>query len=31
MKTFILFWNPDISSYKLDDFQREMEDVSGLL
>lgn len=28
MKTFILFWNPAISSYKLDDFQREMEDVS---
>ena len=28
MNTFILFWNPAISSYKLDDFQREMEDVS---
>ena len=28
MKSFILFWNPAISSYKLDDFQREMEDVS---
>lgn len=28
MKTFILFWNPAISSYKLDDFQREMEELS---
>lgn len=28
MKTFILFWNPAISSYKLDDFQRELEELS---
>lgn len=28
MKTFILFWNPAISSYKLDDFQRELEEIS---
>lgn len=28
MNTFILFWNPDISSYKLDDFQRELEQIS---
>lgn len=27
MKTFILFWNPAISSYKLDDFQRELEEL----
>ena len=27
MKTYILFWNPSISSYKLEDFQREMEDL----
>jgi hypothetical protein len=29
MKTFILFWNPSISSYKLDDFQRELEEISN--
>ena len=28
MKTFILFWNPAISSYKLDDFQRELEEMT---
>ena len=28
MKTFILFWNPAISSYKLEDFQRELEEIS---
>ncbi len=27
MKTYILFWNPAISSYKLEDFQREMENL----
>lgn len=27
MKTYILFWNPAISSYKLEDFQRELEDL----
>lgn len=26
MNTIILFWNPTISSYKLDDFQSELED-----
>ena len=29
MKTYILFWNPAISSYKLDDFQKEMEDLGN--
>lgn len=29
MKTFILFWNPAISSYKLDDFQRELEELAS--
>ncbi len=29
MKTYILFWNPAISSYKLEDFQREMEDLGN--
>ncbi len=29
MKTFILFWNPAISSYKLDDFQRELEELTN--
>lgn len=29
MKTYILFWNPAISSYKLEDFQREMEDYDA--
>ncbi|MBR1469291.1 MAG: hypothetical protein IJ605_04185 [Prevotella sp.] len=28
MKTFILFWNPAISSYKFYDFQRELEEIS---
>lgn len=28
MNTIILFWNPAISSYSLDDFQRELEEVS---
>lgn len=28
MNTIILFWNPAISSYKFDDFQRELEEVS---
>lgn len=28
MKTFILFWNPAISSYKFDDFQRELEEMT---
>ena len=28
MNTFILFWNPTISSYKLDDFQRELEGMT---
>lgn len=28
-KTYILFWNPAISSYKLKDFQREMEDLDN--
>ena len=28
MKTFILFWNPAISSYTPDDFQKEMEKLS---
>ena len=27
MKTYILFWNPAISSYKLEDFQEEMESL----
>ncbi len=27
MNTIILFWNPAISSYKLEDFQMEMEDI----
>ena len=26
MKTFILFWNPEISSYKFDDYQDELEE-----
>lgn len=29
MKTYILFWNPAISSYKLDNFQKEMEDLGN--
>ena len=29
MKTYILFWNPAISSYKLEDFQREMADLNN--
>lgn len=29
MKTFILFWNPAISSYKLEDFQKEMEELGN--
>lgn len=29
MKTYILFWNPAISSYKLEDFQREMENLGN--
>lgn len=29
MKTYILFWNPAISSYKLEDFQSEMEDLGN--
>lgn len=28
MNTFILFWNPAISNYKSDDFQRELEETS---
>ena len=28
MKTFILFWNPRISSYKFEDLQRELEEMS---
>lgn len=28
MKTYILFWNPAISSYKFDDFQRELEEIT---
>lgn len=28
MKTFILFWNPSISSYKFEDLQRELEEMS---
>ena len=27
MKTYILFWNPAISSYKLDDFQEKMSEL----
>lgn len=27
MKTYILFWNPAISSYKLENFQEEMEEL----
>lgn len=27
MKTFILFWNPEISSYKLSDFQEDLENI----
>lgn len=27
MKTFILFWNPAISSYHLDNFQKELEEI----
>ena len=26
MKTFVLFWNPAISSYKLENFQSELEE-----
>ena len=29
MKTYILFWNPAISSYKLENFQEEMEDLGN--
>lgn len=29
MKTYILFWNPAISSYKLEDFQREIDDYEN--
>lgn len=28
MKTFILFWNPRISSYKFEDLQRELEEMT---
>ena len=28
MKTFILFWNPRVSSYKFEDLQRELEEMS---
>jgi hypothetical protein len=28
MNTIILFWNPSISSYKFEDFQRELEEIS---
>lgn len=31
MNTFILFWNPVISSYKLDDFQEELQEEAWLL
>ena len=27
MKTYILFWNPAISSYKLDDFQEKLGEL----
>ena len=27
MKTYILFWNPAVSSYKLENFQNEIEDT----
>ena len=27
MKTYILFWNPEISSYKLDDFQEKLGEL----
>ena len=27
MRTYILFWNPAISSYKLDDFQEKLREL----
>ena len=30
MKTYILFWNPAISSYKLENFQKEMEELGNV-
>jgi len=29
MKTYILFWNPAISSYKLDDFQEKLGELEN--